>query len=425
MTARSWQQTLLVHLAVIVLTIGRASVASGAPEPQAALTLKSAIEHGVTRGPAIIEASRNREAASQFARHPGSSLPSVPQATILAGARSPYNLPVGPEIVLTVQQEVSLRGLGAARARAADWAARVASSEVDRARLEGAATAALAWIDLLESQGLLRLRTSVAEDAARLARIAEIRVASGVATAVERSLAQAEVGAAQLAILDGEGRATQARLTLSHATGTSMEVMLQADGELEHAAEPRLDARAVVESIGRQPVIRAAEARAGQAAAEGSVAHAIFGPTFSFGASAWREGSGDHAAAAIVSVPLPFFDPARHDLARQAVVATAASSHAVRLRGELERETRLALHERDHTREVQAQLRDGVVMPLRNAVRTAIMAYAAGTNDLGVVLLTRRSALAAEEHLLVAAADVWRADIRLAALAGTLVGGTP
>jgi outer membrane protein, heavy metal efflux system len=387
------------------------------------MTLPRAIADGARRGPLVIESSRTRDAAAAFARRPGPSLPSLPQVTVLAGARAPSNLPTGPEVAITVQQEISARGLGSARRRAAEWAAHAAASDVERARIEGGAIAALAWIDLLEAQGLLRLRSSAVEDAGRLARLAEIRAASGVATAVERSLAKAEVGTAQLAVLDGEGRATEARLALAHATGESMDGALAADGTLDGTDEVEVDQRLVIQNVDKHPAVRTAEARATQSSAEASVARATSGPTFSVGATMWREGSGDHAAAAIVSIPLPFFDPARYDTARQATIAAAASGHAVRIRTELEREVRLALHEREHTREVRTQLRDGVVQPLRSAVGTAMTAYSAGTNDLGVVLLARRSALTAEERLVVAMADVWRADVRVSALAGTLLTG--
>lgn len=418
------QIRLSAALLTVALEIARAGEAFASPPDPSVLrtvTLATAIGDGAARGPAVVESSRNREAAVAFARSPGSSLPSLPQATVLAGARSPYNLPLGPEVALTVQQEIATRELGAARRRAGDWAKRAATSDVERARLEAGANAALAWVDLLEAQSLLRLRGAATEDAARLARIAEVRVTSGVATAVERGLAQAELGAAQLAILDGEGRATEARLVLAHATGSSPDVTVLAAGRLESAEDSAVDARAVLDGIAVHPAVRAAEGRAGQAAAETSVVRAALGPTVSVGATVWREGSGDHAVAALISVPLPFFDPARHETGRQATLATAASSHAARLRGELERETRLALHDREHTREVRAQLRDGVVRPLRSALDTAMTAYTAGTNDLGVVLLARRSTLAAEERLVGAQADVWRADIRLATLAGTLL----
>ncbi|MBX3206239.1 MAG: TolC family protein [Labilithrix sp.] len=400
-----------------------ASSSAEAPAASPSITLSRAIHEGALRSPGVAESSVARTAAVAFAHEPGSSLPSAPQLTILAGARAPRGLPTGPEAVVSVQQEIAARGLGSARRRAAEWTARTAESDLERARLEGGAAAALAWIDLLEAQSLVRLRSSGVEDAAKLARLAEVRVASGTATAVERSLAKAEVGNAELAVLDGEGRATEARIALAHATGQPLDRAFFADGVLDGAGDVPTDERLASRGVGDHPAVRAADGRAAQSAAEASVARASAGPSFMLGATAWREGSGDRAAALTLTVPLPFFDPARYDTARQAAIAAAASGHASRVRAELEREVHLAVHDSKHAREVRAQLRDGVVKPLGSALGTAMTAYAAGTNDLGVVLLARRSALAAEERLVVAMADVWRADVRVSVVAGTLLHG--
>ena len=382
------------------------------------VTLAQAITLGAQHAPVVVESTRNESASAAFANDPGGMLPSVPQVTVMAGARNPVNLPTGPEIVVTAQQEISPRHLGSARKKAADWASRAATSEVERTRIEGASSAALAWVDLMEAQDLGALRVAAATDAAKLVRIADARVNSGVATAVERSLAQAEEGSAKLAILDAEGRSTEARFVLAEAIGRSLDSDLVAAGALDGTDER---AFATNGDVSMHPAVRAADARAAQLGAEGSVLHATMGPTFFVGASVWREGSGDKAAAAVVTVPLPFFDPARHDVARQNVLATQASSHAARLRVELAHDLRRELHEREHTREVRVAVRDGVVAPLRHALATAMTAYAAGTSDLGVVLLARRSALAAEERLIAAEADVWRADLHTSALTGTLL----
>jgi outer membrane protein TolC len=414
---RRYTVELAAGLAVLAAAPG-AAVAEAAPEP-GAVSLPRAIELGARRAPPVAEASRSLGAASEFARRPGSALPAAPQASVLAGARAPRGLPVGPEVSLTVQQEVSLRALGRARRVAAEWTERAAAGEVDRARLEGAVTAALAWVDLLEAQELLRVRGSAADAATRLAGIADVRARSGVATAVERSLAESEVGAARLAILEAEGRAAEARLDLATSAGLSPSALLTAEGALgapdEMSAPP--------DAIATHPAVRAADARAMQLAAEASAVRAAAGPNVSVGATMWREGSGDHAAALLLTVPLPFVDPGRHDVARQEVIAAAAAGHSERVRMELEREVRLAAHERAHAREVLAQVRDHVLAPTRRALDAALSAYTLGTSDLGVVLLARRSALGAEERLVMAFADVRRADLRFAALTGALLAG--
>ncbi len=382
------------------------------------VTLAQAVALGAQNAPVVLESTRVQTAATDFARDPGGTLPSAPQVTLSAGARNPVNLPTGPELIVTAQQEISPRHLGTARKEAADWARRAAASEVERTRIEGASSAALAWVDLLEAQDLGVLRVAAAADAAKLVRVAEARLNSGVATSVERSLAQAEEGSAKLAILDAEGRSTEARFVLAESIGQSLNSELVAEGALEGTDERGVPSNG---DVAMHPAVRAAEARATQLTADGSVLHARMGPTFFVGASIWREGSGDKAGTVIVTVPLPFFDPARHDVAHQNILASQASAHAARLKTELAHELRRMLHEREHTREVRVAVRDGVVGPLRHALATAMTAYAAGTSDIGVVFFARRSALAAEERLITAEADVWRADLHTAALTGTLL----
>lgn len=406
-------RTLLHAVGLAVLTL--------APAGAGAMTLDEAIAAGAQRGPPVVESVRTHAAAKDFARDPGSFLPRPLEITVLAGARRPYNLPLGPEIAVTATQDISGRRLGTVRRRAADWSARASASNVDRARVEGALTAGLAFIDLLEAQQLVSARLTAATDAERVARLAEVRVTSGVGTATERSLASAEVGSARLAVLDAEGRAIEAGYALALAVGVSLDQKLQAEGSLDRATGAGADAPRVLDAARRHPIVAAAEARASHVLAEVDVARAINGPFFAVGVTMWREGSGDHAAAAIATVPLPFFDPARHETARLNVFATAVSAEAQRLRGEIEREARVALHEQQHTREVRTQLRDGVVAPLRRALDTAIVSYTAGVTDIGVVILARRSALSAEERLVSAMADIERADLRVAAFAGTLV----
>ena len=420
--AMRWRVVLMVAL------LARTAAAEG-------VTLDQAIAEGARRSPAVVEAARVQTATRAFADDHGSALPSVPQATVQVGARDPRGLPLGPEVVLTVQQEVSLRGLGRARRDAAAWAHRAATAEVDRARLEGASTAALEWVALAEAEALHALRVNAIADATKLARIADARATAGVVTGAERGLAQAEVGAAQLALLESEGRVFEARIGLATATGRAFDGGLTANASAAAAANAPESASALAHAASAvapttsgdaalaqaSPAIVAAEARAHQADAEVAVLHAATGPTFSFGVMAWREGSGDKAATAVISVPLPFFDPARYDAAKQGTLAAAAAGRAARARIEYEQALRVAVHEREHTREVRAAVSDNLLVPLRTALATATMAYAAGTSDLAVVLLARRSLFAAEERAVAAVADVARADIKLATLTSTLV----
>ncbi len=389
------------------------------------ISLARAVSAGAQRGPAVVEALRARTAAQDFAREPGSSLPSPPQASVLAGVREPRGLPIGPEFVIAAQQEIAVRALGRARTRASELALRAATEDVARAKLEGALTAALAWIELQEAQVLLRVRTDALRDAERLETLAERRVSSGVAIPTERAIARAEVGSARVALLDGEGRVIEARLSLALALGEPLDEGLRADGDADALELRRIDVPSLLARTRAHPALRAARSHASYGLAEVDVARATAGPTFSIGATAWREASGDRAAAATVSVPLPFFDPARYERARQMSAATQLAARADRLESELERAVRVAIHDREHTREVRAELRERVVEPLRSTLDASLAAYSAGTTDFGTVLLARRSLNAAEERLAIASADVWRADAQLAAFAGTLIQEEP
>ena len=415
--------------AVIACALGLgpaiASAQAASHGPEVRFTLARAVAAGARQGPLAGEAIATRAAARSLAEAPGSSLPSVPQVTVQAGARDPRGLPIGPEVIVSVQQEIAARALGDARRRSAEWSARAADDDVQRVRVEGALVAALAWIGLLEGQEREALGARALADAEGLERLAEARAAAGVVPPADRSLAKAEVGAARLAVLDGEGRVTEARFALALATGTPMDLALRAEGALGAGDDRDVDASAVLARARRHPAVRAAEARAQHASAEVDVARATMGPSFFVGASAWREGTGDRAATAMVTVPLPFFDPAHYDRGQRQTTAAGLSARVARLRAETEHDARVALHEREHTREVRTQLRDGVVAPLRRAVDAARAAYAAGTTDLAPVLLARRSLLSAEDRLVSAGADVSRADVRVSALAGTLVGEGP
>lgn len=397
-----------------------AARAEGAAEAASVVSLRRAVELAAARHPATLEASRARAAAAAFDDAPGSSLPSLPQATIVAGTRAPAGAPAGPEVVLTVQQELALRRLGRAREVAARSVLRAAGAELEQARSLAALDAALAWIALAEAEALLRVRGGALAEAETLERLAEARVVSGAATSAERSLARAEVGATRLGLLEAEGAGTEARLALAHACGLAYEAPVVTDGGLARLASEGARPVGSVD-VDAAPSVAAARAEAASAAAQVDVVRATLGPTIGLGATAWREATGDRAVAAIVTLPLPFFEPARHDVARQAVVASAAGGRAARVRADLARDVRLAEHERAHAREVHARVESDLVEPLRRALETTMTAYRAGTTELSLVVLARRSALAADERHVASLADVWRADVRAAALSGALV----
>lgn len=380
-----------------------------------AVSRATALRLGADRGPLVREARAPTGAASAMSDAAGAAMPYAPRANTFAGRRTGA-FGSGFEIGGGLAQDLSLRGLGGARLEAASAFDRAARSTLEQARLEGAATALLAWLDLLEAQQLARLRTMTRVDAEEIARVATARVSRGVAMPAEASLAAAEVGAARLGERDAEGRLFEARATLKVALGVPPAVNVSATGSLERdygpsPAAPRRE----------HPALIAARSQIAVAEADTRLSRASATPPFSFGINYAREGTGEQLMTAGISLPLPLLDPSRFDAARQQAHVLSATAHAVRVREELAHDAALTDHERVHTREIRDTLQTDVLVPLREAVRIARASYQAGTQDATGLLLLRQRLVLAEEQLGRAAADVDRADVRSALARGTLL----
>ena len=89
-------------------------------------------------------------------------------------------------------------------------------------------------------------------------------------------------------------------------------------------------------------------------------------------------------------------------------------------RAQVTRDVTLALHERQHTRDVRTVLL-AALTPLREAERLARITLDAGTRDITALLVARARRIATEERWLRAQADVHRADLRF----GRAIGRIP
>lgn len=428
MTRRSTATGVTAALALAASLVGLAARAEG-PAPGAPagtsrgvaageleVTRADALRLGASRSHVVAEARAPRGALPELERAAGAPLSYSPRLAVYAGARR-GTFGAGLEVGAAATQDLSLHGLGEARADAAAITRRAGLAAYERARLEGAAAAALAWVDLAEAQELVRLRGKVREDAEALARLARARVARGVGLPHEAALAQADVGAAELAELDAEGQLATARAELCFALALAPSVRVHASGTLAAADDEPVEARVAEQ----HPALALARAQVAASRAEAALARAQASPALGVGVAYARDGTGEQALTGTLSVPLPFLDPTRFDAARHRMELLSAEAREVRARAELGRAVALAQHERGHAREVRAALRDRVVAPLQEAVRLARAAYEAGVQDATPLLVARPRLLAAEEQLVRAAADVERADLRYAAAQGSLV----
>lgn len=407
----------LASVCLAVLGVVGAGVRPARADEAIVLSRREAAALGAERGPVAREAAAPLEAANAMREEGHTFLPYSPRLAAFAGGRR-GGFGQGFEVGGSLTQDLSLHGLATRRDEVASLVGRATRDEVARARLEGAALAALAWVDLLEAQDLMRLRDLARHDAEEIARVAGSRTSRGVALPVESALASAEVGSAQLGERDAEGRLFEARTALSFAVGLPPASAVATTGELGPVPPP-----AETGPPREHPAVTAAQSQLALARADAKLARAQSSPTFGIGVNAAREGTGEQYLTGSISVPLPIFDPARHETARQRTLVAAAEGQASRVRAEVQRDAAIAAHERLHTREVHDTLAEKVLVPLRESVRLARAAYQAGTEDVTSLLLLRQRLIAAEEQLGHAAADVQRADVRFELVQGTLLGG--
>jgi cobalt-zinc-cadmium efflux system outer membrane protein len=411
-----------VHRVFAALTVIAATMASSAvgrcAERPLMLSRQRAVELGAERAPAVREATAPLHATSALRDASSSLFPYAPRVTVSGGRRT-GNFGSGVDLSASVVQDLSLRGLGRRREEVASAVERVARSEVERARLEGGALAALAWVGLLEAQELVRVREAARRDADEIARVARARTDRGVALPAEAALAAAEVGAAELGERDAEGQLFEASAALQFAVGLPPGTIVVAAGVLANGDLP--DAPAPTPATQTHPAQTAARTRIDLARADAALARAQATPTLGLGANYTREGTGEQTLTGIVSLPLPILDPSRFDAARHETSVASAEGQAERIRSEIARDASISEHERSHTREVYETLATKVLLPLREAVRLARASYQAGTENVTALLLLRQRLVVSEERLGRASADVLRADVRYELTHATLL----
>jgi cobalt-zinc-cadmium efflux system outer membrane protein len=413
--------TSLVVVALLVLTRATSGRADGTAGPLV-VQRTDALRMGAAHGPGVALADAPRGAAVE-ARGVSRSLPRPPVITLAGGYRAGALTP-GVELGVTVSQDVALRRLGRERARTADATTRVIDADVTRARLDAASRAALAWADALEAKELLRLRSEALAQAKAILETTRARVEGGVGQPYELALARGEVGSAEAGLLDAEGMQVEALAELRFALGLGPTAPVTVAGDLYATDEQAIDEGLAVRAAeSSHPALRLANARAALADQEVRLTTAVLGPTLSVGGTYVREGTGDHVVTAFVGVPIPFFDAAAFDAARQRGAYRTAEAQVERVRAETSRDVRVALHDHEHWRELRDALSAKALAPMKEAVRLARVHYEVGTAEISLVLLARQRLLLTEEQLARVAAQVQRADIHLGHASGSLLGG--
>jgi cobalt-zinc-cadmium efflux system outer membrane protein len=399
---------------------GSNSGRSGVPEsPEViALTFEEALQLAAERAPELASARAAETGAARLERESRSLLVRSPELSVAVGPRFGDDIS-GVDVSVTLLQPLSLGGVRAARSRfsAARLQSARAGSVAVRARM--ALAAGLAWIDARVAGELIRLRARGLQEAEVLDGLAAARLASGAVTAGERALVHAVLGAARAALLEAQGRRFAADAEIAFYTGLSPEG-LEAVGPLELDGPPITEAEAVARAgLHSELGYLEAESRVlrrsvEQLRAEGS-------GILSVGPSVTREATGDLIILGHVSLPLPFANSNRFEVAERERQALVAEAELVRQRARLRTDTLVALHERTHARGLRDALARDAVGPARVALDEAMLRYREGKAPLFEVLTARRAHSESEERWIEAAGAARAAGLRLLWVTGRLV----
>lgn len=378
-----------------------------------------AIRWGAARGPGI-SAARAPATSVREARGAATRFLRAPLLTFTGGYRTGPTTG-GPELGVSVSQELPLEDVGARRRELASAWNEQTFHELRQAELEAAARAALAWTFCIEAEAIRGLRLSAVIWVERIERLSQIRVAAGTALPSDEALARSDGATARAAVLEAEGRVVEAYAELRFAIGQRADARLAAVGELGPIEPPPTVFTEVSRAARRlNPALEGAKARARLAHEQTRLVVASLGPSLTVGASYLREGGGIQVLTGFVGLPLPFVDPAGFDAARQRGLEQRARAEITQTEHELEMNESLAAHERKHWREVHEGLKAGAEAA-REALRITLAHFEVGTHDISSVLLARQRVAAAEEQAAHAAGEILRADIRFQALTGRLL----
>lgn len=421
-------------LATLVLTVPLRAIAAetdGLTEHESAahqeppagtpiVTRRDALRTGVRQGPDVAVAEAPKGAVAEMRRRANPAVLQPATASVYGGYR--WGLfGAGAELNANVVQSFSWTPLGKPREKSAEALGSLTERAIDQARLNAGERALLAWVNLLEADAVHDLRVKSRDAAVKLRKIAHVRVDVGTGEPTEAALADGELGAAEAAELQAEGFVTEARLALRFALGMPADGPIEARGDLFAIAPMEGSGAGPLAERGTHPTVARAQAEARLAESDARLARANASPTFGVGATYQREGTSDHVLMGGLVLPLPYGDFGGYAEARQRAEADRLTRQVDRVKLELDQNRALYLHEREHTRATYTALVTGAAKPYREALRLATLRYEKGPGDLATVLVAFERSVSAEEKLVMAAADVQRADIRWASSTGALL----
>lgn len=373
----------------------------------AAATPDEAVRAALAQDPAIAMAEARVERARGALAGTGFFLenPSIDAGFAVVGSR----LELGLSQSLSLGGEgIQARGAARAEGDAARWA-------LVRTRLEVAASARLAWIQVVEAEGVLAFHAADLDSAGRLRELAELRLSAGDGTVLELRLARLEEAAAVGAWLEADRSLREVRALFAAQTGLDMAEPVEGD---PLAAAPWTE---VAPGDSRADV---AAAEASEDAARHAVAAAKAGrvPELSVGAFVEQDPDGLLVGPTVgLELPLWRHNETEVGEARAAQIEAEASTRALRARAGSEQKA-AAAQQASILRAAQI-LGDVPPEELTTTLAELELAYRSGELSMADVLVLRGRFRAGQLAWFDARATIARAriDAALAVEAETLL----
>ena len=411
---------LFVALALWLVASASAQNTPSAP----ALTLAEALRLAETTHPAVrsreaqlaaAEGAR-REAGSLFFNNPEVSLDRTRRRAGAPDARA-------NEWTLGIAQPIEVGGQQARRREAADAASSALSAEIDEARRQARAEAALRFHAVLGAQRRVHTEQRSLELFDSTAQAVAKRRAAGEDTRLDANVALIETERARNALASARERLLDARSELGGLLQMPATALPEVIGELVVPVADNLPYRLdeLLSSAQNLPRQRALAAREDAARARVGVERASRYADVTVGLNLGREGPGDareRVTTLTLSMPLPLFK--RNDAAIGQALSDATQAEIERTVAtrDAQVQVRRLWSRLDSQRERVQRLQRAMVPATTDNQQLAARSRQAGQIGLLDLLLVNRQALDAERELTEALAEFHATRIELEHAAG-------
>ncbi len=400
-----------------------ALIASGAT-----LTFDEALELAARTPEALAE--RDALAAKQPLDRTISALSHNPSLMITPGYRSSAVGNDGFDGGFNASLSWSLAGLGGRRQRAAQAEDLVLSARARAAALTARLDAAFAWLELRASERELVVLAEEQALARALFDKTRRAVSAGVVLASEAAEAEAYLEEVVWLTIETEGVRFERHLALARTTARGAEELATAGADPapqlpEPERWPALLARA-----GALPSAEAARLEALAAEARRAEAEAEGGWSLSTQVAGQREPPGDHVLWGGLGITPALFDRNQRGRALASAEAARAARGVATEARRAEYLLAFALHEVEHTRELEEHLAGILVPALTRAAELRERELEVGQSSVQPVLRAKREAAAARRRQVTQEASRRWAEVKAWLLLSQLEGradaeGTP